>query len=96
VGLFQRGEGEGVKARPAAESESRNPVAWVTTRVSGFRTFVGEVWAELKKTTWPSRREVYGTTVVVIVAVIITAVFLYVVDLALAKAMESLFGVFGR
>ena len=60
-----------------------------------FRQFVTEVWAELKKTTWPSQQEVYGTTLVVIVTVLICAFFLWVVDLILNRAMESLFKLVG-
>mgnify|MGYP001039400057 FL=1 len=60
-----------------------------------LKTFLVEVWAELQKTTWPGRKEVYGTTVVVIVAVFITAAFLYVVDKALESGMQFLFRTFG-
>ena len=60
-----------------------------------FRQFVIEVWAELKKTTWPSQHEVYGTTLVVIVTVLICAFFLWVVDLILNKGMEALFKLTG-
>ncbi len=60
-----------------------------------FRQFVSEVWAELKKTTWPTQQEVYGTTLVVIVTVLICAFFLWVVDLILNRAMESLFKLVG-
>ena len=60
-----------------------------------FRQFVIEVWAELKKTTWPSQNEVYGTTLVVIVTVLICAFFLWVVDLILNKGMEALFRLTG-
>ncbi len=60
-----------------------------------FRQFVIEVWAELKKTTWPTQQEVYGTTLVVIVTVLICAFFLWVVDLILNRAMESLFKLVG-
>ncbi len=60
-----------------------------------FRQFVIEVWAELKKTTWPSQNEVYGTTLVVIVTVLICAFFLWVVDLILNRGMESLFKLAG-
>ena len=60
-----------------------------------FRQFVTEVWAELKKTTWPSQNEVYGTTLVVIVTVLICATFLWVVDLILNRGMESLFKLTG-
>jgi len=60
-----------------------------------FRQFLNEVWAELKKTTWPSQNEVYGTTLVVIVTVLICAFFLWVVDLILNRGMETLFKLAG-
>ena len=56
-----------------------------------FRQFVIDVWAELKKTTWPGKQEVYGTTLVVIATVLICAVFLWAVDLILNKGMEHIF-----
>ena len=65
-------------------------------QLTRFRQFVIDVWAELKKTTWPGRQEVYGTTLVVIVTVLICAFFLWVVDLILNKGMESLFRVTGQ
>ena len=61
-----------------------------------LRTFLVEVWAELQKTSWPARREVYGTTVVVIIAVVICAVYLYVVDTALNSGIQYLFKSVGR
>lgn len=59
--------------------------------IARFRQFVGETWAELKKTTWPGKKEVYGTTVVVIVTVLICAAYLALVDLALGQGMKKLF-----
>jgi preprotein translocase subunit SecE len=61
-----------------------------------LKTFLVEVWAELQKTSWPPRREVYGTTVVVIVAVLICAAYLYVVDRALETGLQQLFKSVGR
>ena len=61
-----------------------------------FRQFLIDVWAELKKTTWPGRKEVYGTTVVVIVTVLICAFFLWVVDLILNQGMEGLLRATGQ
>ena len=61
-----------------------------------LREFLNEVWAELQKTTWPTAREVRGTTIVVIVAVFICALFLFVVDKALEKGMQDLWEVFGK
>ena len=65
-------------------------------RLTRLREFLVEAWAELKKTTWPSRREVYGTTVVVIVAVVICALYLFVVDKFLETGMTRVFRVFGQ
>jgi preprotein translocase subunit SecE len=59
-----------------------------------FRQFITEVVAELKKTTWPGRREVYGTTVVVIVTVLICALYLWVVDMILNAGMDRVFRFF--
>jgi len=64
-------------------------------RFKRMKQFVVEVVSELKKTTWPGKREVYNTTLVVIVAVVICAVYLWVVDMVLARAMNYVFQVFG-
>ena len=61
-----------------------------------LKEFLVETWAELKKTTWPNRREVYGTTVVVVVTVIICAGYLWVVDLVLQSGMDHFLKAFGR
>ncbi len=68
----------------------------MTGRIKQLRQFLVEVWAELRKTTWPAKKEVYGTTIVVIVTVLICAFFLWVVDIVLGKAMEAIFKVFGQ
>ena len=52
------------------------------------REFLSEVVAELKKTTWPTRKEVYGTTLVVVVMVVICSVYLWGIDLILQKPAE--------
>ena len=56
-----------------------------------IRLFIGEVVMELKKTTWPGRREVYGTTLVVIVMVIVCSVFLWGVDLILKPLAQLVY-----
>jgi preprotein translocase subunit SecE len=52
--------------------------------------FLGQVRAELQKVTWPTRKETYGTTVVVIVLVLLVAVFLWGVDTALSTLIRFL------
>ena len=58
--------------------------------------FLRDVRSELQKTTWPTRKEVRNTTVVVVVFVMICAAYLYVVDVVLQTGMEKLFRAFGR
>jgi preprotein translocase subunit SecE len=47
--------------------------------------FLREVKVELKKVTWPSRKQTIGSTVVVIVLVMIISFFLGAVDIALSS-----------
>jgi preprotein translocase subunit SecE len=53
--------------------------------------FFQDVKLELKKVVFPSRKEVIGSTWVVIVSVLIAAVFLGIVDMSLAKLMTAVF-----
>ena len=55
-------------------------------------TFLGEVRTEMRKTTWPARKEVQGTTVVVIVTSFVFAVFLWLVDLVLQQVITRIAG----
>jgi preprotein translocase subunit SecE len=52
--------------------------------------FLQQVKAELQKVTWPTRKETYGSTVVVIVLVLMVAVFLWVVDTGLSALIQTL------
>ena len=47
--------------------------------------FLKEVRTELKKVNWPPRKEVVGSTIVVIVSVFILSFFLGAVDVTLQK-----------
>lgn len=58
--------------------------------VEKVTTFLQEVQAETKKVTWPSRRDVLGSTLVVIVGVFIVAGFLGIIDFALSLVIGSL------
>ena len=59
------------------------------------RSFLTEVRNEMRRVTWPSRREVYATTVVVILTSIFFGVYLWGLDLALSWAVGRIFGLFG-
>ena len=61
----------------------------------GTRDFVRDTNAEMKKVTWPGRNEVVGTTVVVLIATIIFAVYLWGCDIVFYKLIDALFTKFG-
>jgi preprotein translocase subunit SecE len=63
---------------------------WLTTK-----EFFRDTNAEMKKVSWPTRNEVVGTTVVVIIATIIFALYLWGADLLFYKAIDFLFSRFG-
>ncbi len=50
--------------------------------------FFREVRVELKKVTWPSRKETIASTSVVLVTVILVAFFLGIVDLGLSHLIK--------
>jgi preprotein translocase subunit SecE len=57
--------------------------------------FLAEVRNEMKRVTWPSQREVYATTVVVILTSAFFGLYLFGVDLALSTVVQQIFNRFG-
>ena len=49
-------------------------------RIERARVFFSEVRNELKRVTWPSQKEVYATTVVVIIVSIFFGLYLFALD----------------
>ena len=47
----------------------------------GFKRFVSESWAELKKVEWPTQNQVIQGTIVVIIACAIVGGYLWIADL---------------
>ena len=54
------------------------------------RSFLVEVRSEFKKVTWPPRREVYGTTIVVVITVFFFGFYLYGLDVAMSYLAAQL------
>jgi preprotein translocase subunit SecE len=59
------------------------------------RLFLSEVRNELKRVTWPSSKEVYATTVVVILVSVFFGLYLFVLDFGFLKAVQWIFRLFG-
>ena len=53
--------------------------------------FLSDVKSEVKKVTWPTKKEAMGGTAVVLVVVFIMALFLGLVDLVLSKIIGVIF-----
>ena len=60
-------------------------------RVEQVRLFLSEVRNELKRVTWPSQKEVYATTVVVILTSVFFGVYLFVLDFGLNSLVQWIF-----
>lgn len=57
--------------------------------------FIQQVRAEVAKVVWPTRREVFLTTVMVFIMAALTAVFFALVDLLIRKGLTGVLGLFG-
>ena len=68
--------------------KSSNAVSKKMNIVQKGVQFCKDVKIELKKVIWPTRKQTAGSTVVVIILVFITAVFLGLVDFSLSKLVQ--------
>ena len=63
--------------------------------LSNTRTFFTEVRNEMRRVTWPSRKEVYATTVVVILTSAFFGLYLFLIDQILLNFFQWLLRKFG-
>ena len=82
---------EQVKPAPVRSGESTGIKAWW----DNGRTFLTEVRNEMRRVTWPSRKEVYATTLVVILTSAFFGVYLWGLDVMLSAAVNWVFRSFG-
>jgi preprotein translocase subunit SecE len=64
-------------------------------RFERARLFLSEVRNELKRVTWPSQKEVYATTVVVIVTSVFFGLYLFALDSVLLALFQWILRKFG-
>ena len=79
------------KTRDAEDGWLNRPAVWWRDG----RTFLTEVRNELKRVTWPTRKEVYATTLVVILTSIFFGIFLFGIDFFLNTFVSWIFKRFG-
>ena len=52
--------------------------------------FIQQVRQEMSRVTWPTRREVWTTTIVVILTSLVFGLYLWVIDLGLSWIVEKI------
>jgi preprotein translocase subunit SecE len=57
--------------------------------------FIQQVRAEVSKVVWPTRREVFLTTIMVFIMAALTAIFFAIVDIAIRGGLNALLTSFG-
>ncbi len=62
------------------------------SKVNFIKNFVREARAELKKVTWPTRKQIWYWTLIVIIFTLVVSLYLGVVDFLLAWLFSALLG----
>ena len=57
-----------------------------------FQNYIRDVIAELRKVTWPTREELKGSTITVIIFSLMSTVFVFIVDFVLGKLVQLVLG----
>lgn len=72
----------------------------LTNSVKGWpaavKEYVGDLQMEMRRVTWPSKKQVQATTIVVIVTVFGFAAYFFVVDFLVGKGITKVFNAFTR
>ncbi len=87
--VTQRARTRQQQVRPAAQ-QPKTQTGSRRVPGGGFRRFVGESWAELKKVEWPTQSQVIQGTIVVIIACGIVGAYLWIADLAFKPLVRDI------
>ncbi len=74
-----------VKAVGKGKDEPTKPASSMAARIESAKEFFEQAKVELKKVTWPTRRETVQTGIAVLVFSVVMAIYLGVVDMALSR-----------
>ena len=67
----------------------------VTGWVGRSRVFLAQVKNEMERVTWPTRKEVYATPLVVVLTSVFFGLYLWGIDLVLTRVARFIFATFG-
>ena len=60
------------------------------------RSYINELQLEMKRVTWPTKKQVQATTAVVILTVFAFAAYFAVVDLVLTRSVTKVYDIFTK
>ncbi len=81
-----------VAANSGSQPEKKGVVGWWIAA----KEYIADLKAEMRRVTWPTRKQVQATTAVVIAAVFLFAAYFAVVDLVLGRAITKIFDTLAR
>ncbi len=58
--------------------------------IAKAKAFLSEVRSEVKRVTWPSRKDTMGGTMVVLMVVLLASIYLGVLDAIFSKIIQSM------
>jgi preprotein translocase subunit SecE len=85
----QRKKSSKSERRAKQQTSEQNKMS-VVERLRTLREFFEQSKVEIKKVTWPSKKETIATSIAVVVMTIVMAVYLGLVDVVLAKIIEAI------
>jgi preprotein translocase, SecE subunit, bacterial len=77
------------KGSSGQQGEETPEKTGVVAKAQELKVFFEEAQVELKKITWPTRKETVTTCVAVMILVAVMSLFLGIVDLGLSKIVET-------
>jgi preprotein translocase subunit SecE len=83
------------QVKPAAARSADGATRGIKGWWDNSRLFLTEVRNEMRRVTWPSRKEVYATTIVVIITSAFFGIYLFSLDMLLNAAVNWIFRTFG-
>ena len=71
-------------------------IARIAAWPARVKEYFGELQGEMRRVTWPSRKQVQSTTGVVLVAIFVFAAYFWIVDLIMGNGIARLFTFFTK
>ncbi len=75
---------------------SNNAIEGAKKWPQALKDYYHELRNEMKRVTWPSRKQVEGTTAVVIITVFLFGAFFFIIDGVLTRTVSKVYMVFTK